>query len=62
MSGRVENQAIVGTRKEANTVAKKYRAKYGRADIVKKKTQASLMKSAPGKYNRFFYVVTGSRK
>ncbi|KKN59649.1 hypothetical protein LCGC14_0539760 [marine sediment metagenome] len=62
MAGTTMNQAIVATRAEANTLASKYRKKYGRATVVKKKTLASLMKAAPGKYNRFFYIVTGSEK
>ena len=62
MSGRVEAQSIAGTREQANVIAKRYRVKYGKADVVKKKTLASLMKGAPGKYTRYFYIVTGSQR
>ncbi len=62
MSGKVEAQSIVGTREQANIVAAQYRKKYGKASVVKKKTQASLMMSAPGRYTRYFYIVTGSQR
>ncbi len=62
MSGETMNLAIVSTRKQANKMAAKYKKRYGKAHVVKKKTLASLMKSEPGKYNRFFYIVTGSEK
>ena len=62
MSGKVEAQSIAGTREQANVIAKRYREEYGKSSVVKKKTSASLMKSAPGRYNRYFYIVTGSRR